>query len=39
MAWVIVTAIGIATTLLLWIYDKAFMPSRSTPEAQHTAGA
>jgi proton-dependent oligopeptide transporter, POT family len=28
MVWVIVTVIGIVTTVLLWIYDKALMPRR-----------
>jgi proton-dependent oligopeptide transporter, POT family len=34
MIWMVVTGVGLATTLLLWIYDKAFKPADSPAGAE-----
>lgn len=32
LIWWIVTGVGIATTVLLWVYDKVFLTQEKTPE-------
>jgi len=33
MMWVVITAIGVLTALLLWIYDKFVLPKEAGPQA------
>ncbi len=37
MMWVVITAIGILTALLLWIYDKFVLPKEASPAASAAA--
>jgi MFS family permease len=37
MVWIIVSGIGVATTVLLWIYDRVLRPATSEPENRAAA--
>jgi len=34
MMWVVITAVGILTALLLWVYDKLLLPKQAEPAGQ-----